>query len=243
MNIRLIATHIGDRLKYDTTVNEIDRLGQSILQIPKEEFPNSAITSVRAQSIYNWIMSLGKSSFTNDERESRIVKFCLGLSPEAEKGEIAAFLEANGCSYSIVYRDSMNDFYSRHFHEEVNMHARRLFLQGNYFHAVFESAKAYNLKVKQKSHSKNDGEKLMMEVFSLNGVLKLNTGQTDTERNIQDGIKFLSSGLMRAIRNPTAHEPALDWHINKQDCLDMLSMISFLFRQLDKAVYFSTNSN
>ena len=78
----------------------------------------------------------------------------------------------------------------------------------------------------------------MMEALSLNGVLKLNSGQSETERNIQDGTKFLSSGLMRAVRNPTAHEPALDWPINKQDCLYMLSMISFLFRQLDKAIYF-----
>lgn len=83
-----------------------------------------------------------------------------------------------------------------------------------------------------------DGESLMMDVFSIKGVLKLNSGQTETELNVQDGIKFLSSGLMRAVRNPTAHEPALDWPINKQDCLDLLSMTSFLFRQLDKAIYF-----
>ena len=70
------------------------------------------------------------------------------------------------------------------------------------------------------------------------GVLKLTPCQTETGKNVQDGVKFLSAGLMRAMRNPTAHEPALDWPIEKQDCLDMLSFLSSLFRQLDKAVYF-----
>lgn len=238
MNIRHIATQFGDRLKYDTSVNEIDRIGQSILRINKDSFPNNSITSVRAQTIYNWIMSLGNSPMSDDERTKRLVQFCLELTPDTQKGEVAEFLEKNGCPYNIVYKDSLNDFYKRNFHEEIIKHSKKLFLQGNYFHAVFESAKAFNNAVKKKSFSDKDGEKLMMEVFSLMGVLKINSGQTETERNVQDGIKFLSSGLMRAVRNPTAHEPALDWSINKQDCLDLLSMISFLYKQLDRAVYY-----
>jgi len=80
----------------------------------------------------------------------------------------------------------------------------------------------------------------MMSVWGCDkGVLKLTRCESETDRNIQDGIKFLSSGLMRAIRNPTAHEPAVTWPINKQDCLDILSFISFLFRKLDVAVYYA----
>ncbi|MCL4520128.1 MAG: TIGR02391 family protein [Firmicutes bacterium] len=41
---------------------------------------------------------------------------------------------------------------------------------------------------------------------------------------------------MQAIRNPTAHEPAIQWPIDEQDCLDVLSFISFLFRKLDIAI-------
>ena len=41
INFRLIATQIGDKLKYATSVNEIDRYGQSILRISKENFPNN----------------------------------------------------------------------------------------------------------------------------------------------------------------------------------------------------------
>jgi hypothetical protein len=47
----------------------------------------------------------------------------------------------------------------------------------------------------------------------------------------------MSAGVIRAARNPPAHEPALDWPVKKEDCLDILSLLSFLFRQLEKAVY------
>ncbi|HEY8311474.1 MAG TPA: TIGR02391 family protein, partial [Gemmatimonadaceae bacterium] len=72
------------------------------------------------------------------------------------------------------------------------------------------------------------------------GVLKVTACKSDTDANVQDGVKFLSAGLMSAIRNPTSHEPALDWPITREDCLDILSFISFLFRKLDIAVYHVT---
>lgn len=239
MEIRLIATQIGDRLKYDTSVNEINRVGQSILNIRKENFPNDSITSVRAQEIYNWILTLGKTSMAKEERNKRLVKFCMELAPESQKGSISEFLVANGCDYNAVNKDHLNDFHSRNYHFEIIKHSKKLFLQQNYFHSVFEAAKAFNYAVKQKAQSDKDGQDLMMAVFSINGVLKLNSGMTETEKNVQDGVKFLSSGLMRAVRNPTAHEPAIDWPINKQECLDFLSMISFLFHQLEKSVYYN----
>lgn len=239
IEIRLIATQVGDRLKYDTSVNEINRVGHSVLKINKEIFPNNAITSVRAQEIYNWIMSLGKTSLSHEDRNRRLVKFCMELAPESHKGSISEFLIANGCDYNIVNKDHLNDFHSRNYHPEIVKHSKRLFLQQNYFHSVFEATKAFNYSVKQKSKSTRDGQELMMSVFSFEGVLKLNTGESETERNVQDGVKFLASGLMRAVRNPTAHEPATDWPINKQECLDFLSMISFLFHQLEKSVYYN----
>ena len=47
--------------------------------------------------------------------------------------------------------------------------------------------------------------------------------------------------LMQAIRNPTAHEPAVDWPISKVDCLDILRFLSFRFRKLDEATYFAAS--
>ena len=239
INYRHIATQIGDSLKYSTSVNEIDRFGQSLLKVSKEEFPNSSITSVRAQTLYNWILSLAKTKLEKTERVKRLISFCLELTPEEYKKDTIEFLENNNCPYNLLHKNNLDEFLKRNYHSEVIKHSQKLFIQGNYFHSVFESAKAYNKDVKEKSESDKDGQSLMLNVWGCeNGVLKVTQCSSQTDKDFQDGIKFLSGGLMSAIRNPTAHEPAITWPINKQDCLDILSLISFLYRQLDKAVYF-----
>ncbi|CAG9297853.1 hypothetical protein EV690_1783 [Celerinatantimonas diazotrophica] len=45
MNYRLVAVEVGDLLKYDTSVNQINRIGQAIFPFRKENFPNESITS------------------------------------------------------------------------------------------------------------------------------------------------------------------------------------------------------
>jgi uncharacterized protein (TIGR02391 family) len=92
--------------------------------------------------------------------------------------------------------------------------------------------------VRAKAQSDEDGSKLMRRVWDCNGTLKITPWESETDHNVQDGIIFLSAGLMRAIRNPTAHEPAVGWPISQQDCLDIRSLISFLFRELDESTYF-----
>jgi len=239
VNYKLIATQVGNQLKYATSVNEINRIGQSILMVSKEDFPNSAITSVRAQALYSWVLSLAKTTMEDSERVKRLVNFCLELTPESEKGETIKFLERNNCPYNLIYKDGLDDFSKRNFHGVIVTHSQKLFLQGNYFHAVFETVKTYNKLVKEKSLSDKDGQALMLSVWGLDsGVLKITAGTSQTDKDYHDGIKFIAGGLMSAIRNPTAHEPAINWPIEKQDCLDILSIVSFLLRQLDKAVYF-----
>lgn len=239
INFRHIATQIGDSLKYSTSVNEIDRIGQSILRVNKENFPNTAITSARAQTLYNWVLSLANTKLESDERIKRLINFCLELTPLENKKNTIEFLERNHCPYNLLHKDNLDEFLKRNFHPEVIKHSQKLFIQENFFHAVFEAAKAYNKDVKLKAVSDKDGQSLMLNVWGCdNGVLKVTRCESQTDKDYQDGIKFISSGLMSAIRNPTAHEPAITWPIDKQDCLDILSLISFLYRQLDKATYF-----
>lgn len=241
INFRHIATQIGDSLKYYTSVNEIDRIGQSILKVNKENFPNAAITSVRAQTLFNWVLSLANSPMDATERVKRLINFCLELTPDEHKKRTIEFLEKNNCPYNLLHKDHLDEFLKRNFHSEVIRHSQKLFTQGNFFHAVFEAAKAYNKDVKGKALSDKDGQPLMLGVWGCDtGVLKVTKCETQTDKDFQDGIKFISGGLMSAIRNPTAHEPAITWPIDKQDCLDILSLISFLYRQLDKSVYYKS---
>jgi uncharacterized protein (TIGR02391 family) len=239
MDARLIAVQVGDALKYSTSVNEIDRIGGAVLKIPKDSFPNAAITSVRAQGIHDWVLSLAKAEMPAEERENRLIKFCREIAGKEGWPSVAKVLDAAGIAASKLNRGEYNVFIGRDFHGEVIRHAQPLYMDGHLFHAVFEAAKAYNKAVREKAQSTRDGQSLMLDVWGWDkGCLKITACATDTDKNVQDGIKFLSAGLMNAIRNPTAHEPAVDWPISRPDCLDILSFISFLFRQLDKAVYY-----
>lgn len=237
MNLRLIALKVGDLLKYDSTVNEIGRAASAMFRFQREAFPHESITSQRAQLIYDWLLSLGRQEMGNEEREALLIKFCQAISPEQHKAALEIILIEGEVSLALATKESRALFASRGFHPEIFKHSRMLFLQGNFFHAVFEAAKAYNKAVKAKAQSTKDGQSLMLDVWGCDkGVLKITACQTETDRNVQDGVKYLAAGLMAAIRNPTSHEPAVDWPISREDCLDVLSFVSFLYRKLDTAV-------
>jgi uncharacterized protein (TIGR02391 family) len=238
MNYRLIATEIGDLIKYDATVNGIERSASAIFRFPKQSFPNESITSARAKVVYDWILSLAKQALKPEERNALLIQFCKSIVPEASMASALKSIDAAGVNLTANSQVGYAEFTDRKFHGEINKHSRKLFVDGYYFHAVFEACKVYNRLVQDKSKSLKDGQALMLDVWRPEGVLKITKCETDTDRNVQEGVKFLSAGLMQAMRNPTAHEPALDWPIKKDDCLDMLSFISFLLRQVDIAVYF-----
>ena len=242
MNYRLIATEVGDLVKWDSSVNEILRIARALFPFEVEEFPNDAITSVRAQTVYNCVLSLARRNMNHDKRNDLLVGFCRRVVPDQNRDSLEQILRDGLGPSTAALNETQQEFSSRGFHPSVIEHCRILYAQGNYFHAVFEACKVYNKQVQAKAQSKSDGDALMLGVWGCEkGVLKITQCQSETDRNVQDGVKFLSAGLMRAMRNPTAHEPALDWPIDKKDCLDMLSseriLMSFLFRQLDRAVY------
>lgn len=239
MNYRLVAVQVGDLLKYDVSVNEINRIAKSVFRFQCQTFPNESITSVRAKLIYDWTLSLAKQKMDPEVRDQLLIQFCRSIAPPEYRDEVDRILETAGSNQYLLKKEDYALFRDRSYHREIVNHCRDLFLQGNYFHAVFEAAKAYNKDVRTKSQSEQDGQALMLSVWGCDkGVLKITRCESETDMNVQDGVKFLSAGLMRAIRNPTAHEPALHWPIDKQDCLDILSFISFLYRKFDGAVYF-----
>jgi uncharacterized protein (TIGR02391 family) len=130
-------------------------------------------------------------------------------------------------------------FDSRGFHSEVKKHGRLLFLEGRHFCAVFECCKAFDKYVREKSKLDKHGSDPMTVALSLRDPLKLNAQRTETERNEKEEVMHLCMELMRAIRNSGSHEPELNWPIIKEDALDILSLISFVYRQVAKAVFYA----
>lgn len=238
-NYQMIAIRIGDILKYDTSLNEIDRAAMPVFSFQREDFPEvAAITSKkRAKRIYEWIMTLGKQKMDPVRRDDLLKKFLILLVSEKQIPKVEKILEQANAGISIS--KPIKKFYSMGFHEEIIKNCLDYYLQGDFFHAVFEAVKIYEHAVKEKSKKSITGVNLMEEVWSCKGgVLKVTKCETTTERDIQEGLKNLSVGLIKVGRNPTAHEPANKLEINEQDCLDLLSLTSFLLRKLDQSVYY-----
>ncbi|MFN8545543.1 MAG: TIGR02391 family protein [Candidatus Binatia bacterium] len=153
----------------------------------------------------------------------------------ADDGE----LRRTGERASTVRHEKTQDeiaFDGRGFHPQVRRHGRSHFCRGAYFHAVFESCKAFDAAVRSNSGIDKSGQPLMSEALSLAGPIKLNMQAAQSEKDEQSGVMFLCMGLMNAVRNPQAHEPELHWPMTREDALDVLGLISFLFRKLEKAL-------
>ena len=238
MNYRLVAIQVGDLIKYNSSTNEINRAAKSIFNFSVQPFPEKdSITSERASLFYDWVMTLAKQRMGNNEcRNELLLKFCKIIIADDQEEKLEEIL--NEANIRTPRRELLNEFNSRSFHEQVHKHCKDLYRDEHYFHAVFEASKAYNKLVKVKAQETKDGHSLMMAVWGPDGVLKITNCETETDHSIQNGIKFLSAGLMQAVRNPTAHEPAVEWPISKDDCLNILSFMSFLFKKLDEAAYF-----
>jgi uncharacterized protein (TIGR02391 family) len=232
----MIAIQVGNLLTYSIGIDEIDRAGQSVFSFAREDFPNKSITPVRARYIYNWVLSLAKQPMTESEKDDQLICFLelLNCSDDERRkiDEILVLAGVNDCAL-----EKRKTLYNRSLHPDIYRHCSDLFFNGHYFHAVFEAAKIYNKAVQRKSRSEKDGRALMMEAWKPNGTLRITPCMSETDRNVQGGLAFLSAGLMGAIRNPTAHEPEREWPISEIDCLDILGFISFLMRKCDEAVY------
>lgn len=127
-------------------------------------------------------------------------------------------------------------FEAREFHPQVVKHGRSHFCRAAYFHAVFECCKAFDTVLQRNSGIEKSGQPLMSAALNLDGPVKLNSQESTSEKDEQQGVMYLCMGLMNAVRNPQAHEPELHWPMKREDALDVLTLISFLFRKLENAI-------
>lgn len=139
-------------------------------------------------------------------------------------------------------------YHWRHIHPEVKSASFADYTREDYYRAVTEAIKRYEKSVQKKSCSTKDGKALMGEVFGASKTLSVTkpykrpdgSDFSDlTIENVEDGQKHMSMGVMAGVRNPLAHEEIQDLKesslFTEKDCLDMLSLLSHLFRRLDDA--------
>lgn len=154
------------------------------------------------------------------------------------------YLNNNECrsiiQFLIGQKDNGQDRLSYFSHNSLHPNLKpceESFDKREYNNVIFEAAKIYENAVQSKSDLDKIGSDLMMKVWNENNpVLKLNECISETEKNIQEGMKYLAAGFMKHIRNPNAHLPSHEHPLSEDTCLELLGFVSYLFRQLDISV-------
>lgn len=147
-------------------------------------------------------------------------------------------------------------YHYRHLHTEVQEVSKSFYERGDYYDAIRVTIIKYVDKVRQATNKYGvDENKLFNQVFGHeNGQAKFlkvtanyvqPNGQPFPEltiNSIENAQMFLSQGAFSGARNPLAHglPDALrdSGLLTEKDCLDMLSLMSHLFRRLDDAIKF-----
>lgn len=119
-------------------------------------------------------------------------------------------------------------------HPRIRDVARDLFLDGHYWEAVFNGARALVNHVKERSGRHDlDGAPLVRTVFSRNDpVLAFNGLATETELDEQEGMMHLFEGAVLAIRNPGGHSFPDG---SEQRAIGYLCLLSLLAYRLQEA--------
>jgi len=155
-----------------------------------------------------------------------------------ELGENGRFHEIQASSTISEAQQRANDLLftlkARSAHSEIFKYCTAELVDKNYFHAVFEACKGLFDRIRGLSQVEKDGTKLVQHVFG-NPVLVINSYQSKQERDEQKGFQAILEGLCNMFRNSESHQPKIEWPISEQDALEILSLISYCHRRLDKA--------
>ncbi len=141
-------------------------------------------------------------------------------------------------------------YHYRHLHEEIKDASGGDYRDGDYYNAFSEAIKRYINTAKTKAspiNAKKDFEAMDIifgpaaKLTVMNGYKRRsgNEFDRDTKKSIELGQNLLSKGIIEGGRNGLSHEEIEDMKVSglftEKDCLDMLSVVSHLFRRLDDA--------
>ena len=124
-------------------------------------------------------------------------------------------------------------FDNMQFHPRVIEASKSLFETQHYAQAIFEAFKAVDNLVKEKTGLSLSGKQLMAQVFrEEQPTIKLNEGRSQSDRDEQEGFKFLFMGAMVGIRNPKAHDNVVQ--TDPYRTLEYLGFASLLMRRIEE---------
>ena len=105
----------------------------------------------------------------------------------------------------------------------------------NYFHTVFEATKSIGDRIREITGLNTDGNTLVEKAFAIETpLIQINDLIDQSDRSEHIGLSNIIKGLFGYIRNPTAHIPKIKFTINEEQAIDLLIIVSFVHKSLDK---------
>jgi len=127
----------------------------------------------------------------------------------------------------------------RHLHSKLKDRIEEYYKNQQYGEAADQGAKIYCEVIREFTGLLEDGTDLTSKAFGGNNALiKVANTATESGHNIQKGQEALSRGLITGFRNPVSHAPidsVVPNTFSELDCLNILSLISYLLTRLDNA--------
>ena len=120
--------------------------------------------------------------------------------------------------------------------QHISRQARGLFRDGYPREAVRHESQRLLNRLKERADLPNlDGQQLVERVFSdQKPILVLNPRSTPLERDLQAGLRHLTLGVARGVRNVLTHD--IEHEVSAEEAAIWLGLIGLLHQQLD-AVY------
>jgi uncharacterized protein (TIGR02391 family) len=140
----------------------------------------------------------------------------------------------------------------RHLHPDVRDRIKEYYVNQQFGDAASQGTQIYTEKLRNMSGRTDDGRSLVNNIFGSQPFdnplpeIQLNELSTDSEKNIQEGQGHLSRGVITGFRNPISHGP-IDSNVpdvfSELDCLNILSLISYLLERLEGATVNTGTTN
>lgn len=128
----------------------------------------------------------------------------------------------------------------RHLHSSIKDGVSEFYRNAQYGLAADQATKMYAARIREIAQIDTDGARLA-DVFSSSKdapIIAINDLSTSSLKNMQEGQGHLTRGLMQGFRNPINHAPVnevVPEIISELDCLNILSLVSYLGGKLDYA--------
>jgi TIGR02391 family protein len=188
--------------------------------------------------------ALNPISYTTEEKrnkysylfeESNKVLLLIGLEVQKD-GKIKTVVKAQSLDEVDRRVNSLKQkLYQRAIHSEVTKYCIKDYLRKDYYDAIFEASKGLAERVRIITGLTTDGSNLFQTAFSRSDpYIFFNSLKTESELSEHTGLRELLEAVFHLVRNPVAHIPKVNWHIDETKALDILTVISFAHKYLDE---------